>query len=72
MVSTNVDMIFMTIALVCLQNTDRAGSPPVFHFTRYYQIASSASVIQYCKAWIFRVHVFFANFAFFPSNAKYA
>ena len=28
--------------------------------------------ITYCKACIFRLHVFFANFAFFPSNAKYA
>ncbi len=28
--------------------------------------------VKHCKACIFRVHVFFANFAFFSSNAKYS
>ena len=30
------------------------------------------SIVQYCKAWIFRVQVFFENFTFFSSNAKNA
>ena len=39
---------------------------------RWTFVLHTCVLTHYCKACIFRVHVFFANFAFFSSNAKYS